>query len=339
MDNASDRSAEDRAGSAVFRADHESGSAEVVPGSADKLLEERAGQLSTERAVEESGSADKLLERRAEVGEVGAEERAGKLLEERADKSPLKSSVPRRLMRERRWDGNVIQQRDTLMSHARKVLALPKEQAQEWVYQQLAERYPPIQKSPKRQKSQSKASAPGHSNRAKTPSNKAPESLHCEKDHIETVETVETAEHSKRGDPVEIPGDEGDRDVGVGGKQSGGGDAAIRGLDKIPASWPSLPPNASLAAEIQWVQSVRVDVVEELSSGGYRVRLNRADRPAPSKAAIGWLETSIRAYSKYCDIAAKAAANVEDEEAVAKRERLSIERVRQLLESMIDARK
>ena len=79
----------------------------------------------------------------------------------------------------------------------------------------------------------------------------------------------------------------------------------------------------------------RVFVLEETTSGTI-VHLDRADRPAPSKAALGWLETSIRAYAKYCDIAAKATAHYDDEPKVVRRERFSVEQVRQLLSEMLD---
>ena len=110
----------------------------------------------------------------------------------------------------------------------------------------------------------------------------------------------------------------------------------VTGLGDIPEDWPQLPANASLAAEIQWVQSSRIDVVEELPGGGTRVHLDRADRPAPSKSALGWLETSIRAYSKYCDIAAKATAQQEDEKEHVRRERLAIADVSDLLAEMVE---
>jgi len=110
--------------------------------------------------------------------------------------------------------------------------------------------------------------------------------------------------------------------------------AGVSGLGALPAGWPALQSNASLASEIQWVQSSRIDVVEELPGGAVRVDLSRADRPAPSKAAIGWLETSIRAYSKYCDIAARATAAQEDEAAHIRREKLAISEVRDLLADM-----
>ncbi len=116
------------------------------------------------------------------------------------------------------------------------------------------------------------------------------------------------------------------------------GDAAggsITGLNDIPECWGDLPPSSSLASDIRWVHANRVFVLEETTSGTI-VHLDRADRPAPSKAALGWLETSIRAYSKYCDIAAKATARYDDEPKVVRRERFSVEQVRQLLSEMLD---
>ena len=66
------------------------------------------------------------------------------------------------------------------------------------------------------------------------------------------------------------------------------------------------------------------------------VDLSRALSPAPSHAAIGWLETSIRAYSKYCDIAARATAQLEDEREHVRRERIAIDDIRSLLAEMVD---
>ena len=77
----------------------------------------------------------------------------------------------------------------------------------------------------------------------------------------------------------------------------------VRGLGDIPAAWGTLPANASLAAEIGWVQANRLYVVEERSSNSTIVHLDRAHEPAPSRAAIGWLETSIRSYAKFVDVA------------------------------------
>lgn len=111
-------------------------------------------------------------------------------------------------------------------------------------------------------------------------------------------------------------------------------EGSVTGLASIPADWPTLPPNASLAAEILWVQASRLDVVQELPSGAIRVDLSKADQPAPSKAAIGWLETSIRSFTKFCDIAAKATVSIEDGQEHVRRERMAIEEVRSLLAEM-----
>jgi len=110
-------------------------------------------------------------------------------------------------------------------------------------------------------------------------------------------------------------------------------DSGVSGLGRLPPGWPRLPSNASLQAEIAWVQASRLDVVEE-TAGGTVVDLGRADTPAPSKAAIGWLETSIRAYSKYCDIAAKATQTQEHEAEAVRRERLALGDVIGLLDEM-----
>lgn len=111
----------------------------------------------------------------------------------------------------------------------------------------------------------------------------------------------------------------------------------VMGLSDIPSSWGDLPPNASLASEVQWVQASRIDVVEELPSGATRVHLDRADRPAPSKAALGWLETSIRAYSKFVDVAAKVTSQIEDDNEQIRREKMAIDEIRSLLAEMLES--
>lgn len=109
----------------------------------------------------------------------------------------------------------------------------------------------------------------------------------------------------------------------------------VQGLGGIPASWPELPANASLSAEIGWVQANRLYVVEELPSGGTRVRLEKAHEPAPSRAAIGWLETSIRSYAKFVEVAAKATATQADEQEFVRKEKMAIEEIRSLLAEMM----
>ena len=69
----------------------------------------------------------------------------------------------------------------------------------------------------------------------------------------------------------------------------------IQGLGDIPASWPDLPDNASLAVEVGWVQAQRLRIVTAQASGATVVHLDRAGAPAPSWAALGWIETSMPA--------------------------------------------
>lgn len=111
-------------------------------------------------------------------------------------------------------------------------------------------------------------------------------------------------------------------------------EAAVTGLDAIPADWPALPANATLSAEIQWVQANRLSVVRDLGDRAV-VDLSKAMTPAPSWSALGWLETSIRAYAKFVDVAAKASATLEDEREMVRREKLAIAEVRGLLAEML----
>jgi hypothetical protein len=122
---------------------------------------------------------------------------------------------------------------------------------------------------------------------------------------------------------------------------NGGSDSEqIQGLGDLPAVWPELPANASLSAEIAWVQANRLRIVEERPGAATLVRLGRAMSPAPSWAALGWLETSIRSYAKYVDVAAKATSTEEGEAAVMKRERMAQAEVEALLAEMrVEARR
>lgn len=111
--------------------------------------------------------------------------------------------------------------------------------------------------------------------------------------------------------------------------------AMVIGLGDLPETWPSLPPNSPLAVEIQWVQANRLRCVTENGDQAI-VDLSRAMSPAPSYAALGWMETSIRAYTKFVDVAAKATASLEDEREHIRREKIAIEEVRSLLAEMLD---
>jgi len=108
----------------------------------------------------------------------------------------------------------------------------------------------------------------------------------------------------------------------------------IQGLGDIPASWPALPSNASQQAEFEWVQGNRLSIVEETASGAIRVHLGKAHEPAPSRSALGWLETSIRNHAKYVDNLVKALADVQTEEESTKRERMKINEIKELLGEM-----
>lgn len=108
----------------------------------------------------------------------------------------------------------------------------------------------------------------------------------------------------------------------------------VSGLSDIPASWGELPANASLASEISWCQANRLWIVEEKLDGSTVVHLDRAQVPAPSWAALSWLEASIRVYTKFVDVAAKVTATQQLEQDRVRRERLEIEEIRGLLAEM-----
>src|SRR5690606_14289187 len=59
----------------------------------------------------------------------------------------------------------------------------------------------------------------------------------------------------------------------------------IQGLGDIPEDWPELASNASLGAELAWVQANRLWIVEERPGRATLVRLDRAASPSPSRAA------------------------------------------------------
>jgi hypothetical protein len=122
---------------------------------------------------------------------------------------------------------------------------------------------------------------------------------------------------------------------GSGARARGDADSQVVGLGDLPESWGRLPPNAPLAAEIQWVQANRLQCVTEVGEQA-QVDLAKALTPAPSYAALGWLETSIRAYTKFVDVAAKATASLEDEREHTRRERMAIDDIRKLLAEMVD---
>jgi hypothetical protein len=145
--------------------------------------------------------------------------------------------------------------------------------------------------------------------------------------------------------PQASAGQEGGSEAGVAGEQLTRDDPqsgqprthavepSVSGLDAIPVDWPTLPPNAPLVQEIQWVQANRLSIVKDLGDRSV-VDLTRAMSPAPSWASLGWLETSIRAYAKFVDVVAKASATLEDERDMTRRERLAVDEIRSLLAEM-----
>jgi hypothetical protein len=100
----------------------------------------------------------------------------------------------------------------------------------------------------------------------------------------------------------------------------------VQGLGDLPVGWPVLPSNASLQAEVGWVQGNRVLVVE-----GMRVDLGRALSPAPSYATLAWLETSILYPSKFSDVCVKVSTGQQDDQEDVRREKLALAEVRTLL--------
>ena len=75
-------------------------------------------------------------------------------------------------------------------------------------------------------------------------------------------------------------------------------------------------------------------MVDESRSGQTVVRLERAHEPAPSRAAIGWLETSIRSYAKFVDVVGKCLSGDSDEASAIRKERMAIDEIRSLLAEM-----
>jgi hypothetical protein len=191
--------------------------------------------------------------------------------------------------------------RNDMMKRAKRA-KLGKDQAQAWTYSTLDRLYPAIPAKP-----QGPAVAAQGTQAA------------------ETAQTPDQGITQTLGNVAAASG-EGD---------SAGGATLTRGLGNIPPNWPELPANASLAAEIGWVQANRLYVVEEQAAGGTRVRLDRAHEPAPSRAAIGWLETSIRSYAKFVEVAAKASGAAQDEQAQVRAERMQVDEIRSLLGEMI----
>jgi hypothetical protein len=221
-------------------------------------------------------------------------------------KQTLMMVVYKRLKAEGRWE-EAEPYRDELANEA-KGLRLKGIDAQNYTYERLARKYPPkdgtepekpeVEAKPNEQKDQPEAK-----NQPKA---------------------EDAAQFSSSGDVVSALS-----------KASADSEFSVRGLSEIPANWPDLPSNAPLGAEVSWVQANRLRIVRE-SSTGVVVDLSKALSPAPSYATLGWLETSIKTYSKFVDVAAKATSSQDGEAADIRREVQSIEEVRRLLNQMLE---
>jgi len=215
---------------------------------------------------------------------------------------PLKVTLKRRFEREGRWK-DVEPVRDFMMRECRQK-GMSKEEAQAWTYSELDRLYPPLPpQEPIAEATEATDDPPKDSN---------------SEAQQETGNVPQASEAAEQ--PAPSPADATSR--------------PREGLGQVPADWPELPPNASLAAEIAWVQAERLRIVEERPNGSIVVRLERARSPAPSWSALSWLETSIRSYAKYVEVAAKATSTAQDEQDMVRRERMALDEVRALLDEM-----
>ena len=222
----------------------------------------------------------------------------------------LMMQVFKRLKTEGRWD-EAEPHRNELATQAR-ALRLKGQDAQNYTYTELAKKYPPLDGS-------KPETAIGEEPANSKPADKRDEQQRKEGD---------AARFSTSIDVAPFPSE----DVAPFSKS---GDLSVSGLSKIPGNWGDLPSNAPLSAEVSWVQANRLRVVRE-TADGVVVELSRSLSPAPSYAALGWLETSIKTYAKFVDVAAKATASQDGEAAEVRREQQSIEEVRRLLASMLE---
>ena len=214
-------------------------------------------------------------------------------------------TVTKRLQEEGRWFGQIELERDEMMRLA-KGRFKTKAERQQWVYSELDRMYPPLEAK----------------------SGDVATDGDCESSGNTCTSKQRTMfyQNGSRAYP------EGDRQSG-----SRGDDGQIQGLSELPGDWPELDANASLAVELAWVQANRLRVVTERPGKATLVHLERAITAAPSWAALGWLETSIRSYAKFVDVAAKTTGANDGDEGVMRRERVAIDEVERLLGEMLEA--
>jgi len=225
----------------------------------------------------------------------------------------LKYRIYRRLLAEQRWD-EAVTAKDQLIREARDA-GLAKEDAQRRAYLAIDEMFPPLPAPPTTAAPQPWEDLPGRESQ------------------VDRADGELTGQRTEGGAATRGDGaTEGGRSSGARARDD---ESQVIGLGDLPPEWPRLPPNAPLAVEIQWVQANRLQVVIE-SGDRCVVDLSRSLTPAPSYSALGWLETSIRAYTKFVDVAAKATATLEDEKEHVRREKMAIDDIRKLLAEMVD---
>lgn len=182
--------------------------------------------------------------------------------------------------------------------------------AQDWTYTELAKRFPPLDGS--KPETPTVEEPPKDEKPGKGPKGKA------EVGHVASFPPPEGV-------------------APLSGKQvaplSRDDEFSVSGLGEIPGNWPEMPSNAALSAEVSWVQANRLRVVRE-TADRVVVDLSKSLTPAPSYATLGWLETSIKTYSKFVDVAAKATASQDGEAAEIRREVFAIADIRKILEEM-----
>jgi hypothetical protein len=218
--------------------------------------------------------------------------------------------VFKRLKAEGRWD-EAEPIRNELATQAR-ANGLKGKDAQDWTYQQLARKYPPKD-----------GSSPEGMEDEEPPAGQTKD-----KRKMEEQQAGDASSFSSSKDVAPFP-------LEAVAPLSSKADFSVVGLGEIPGNWGDLPANAPLSAEVSWVQANRLRVVRETSERVI-VDLSKSLSPAPSYATLGWLETSIKTYAKFVDVAAKATSTQDGEAAEIRREQQSIEEVRRLLASMLE---
>lgn len=268
---------------------------------------------------------------------------------------PLKVAVTKRLYAEKRWK-DAEPERDRLMRIARKEMKLPKDEAQDWAYFQLNELFPPLPDEPEEDETALEEENQENGKQNAQQDDKQNEQQKESGDRQDGSENDwKNGKENEDGNKRRTGEENGVGDASFPGEVADGAEEnetieaqglshtrepeqVLPGLSDIPDDWPDeLPANAPLAVEIQWCQANRLRCVTE-TADLVTVDLSKALSPAPSYAALGWLETSIRAFTKYCDIAAKATSQLEDEKEHVRLEKLAIDRVRELLGQMVEAK-